>query len=1132
MSKNFFKNLKCIGESSLSSIDDILVTPPQTPIPPPPPKPNHPKNPDLVVVGPKPKPAMPMQRTPPKNTTPRQQTNGAGASLTADVTQTTAPPANVNQQPAASTQSAQNQIPISQGSEPYVHPNGRVNNTPTTGSGSAQANVAATAAGTSAAIGAATGARPRNNQSNQDVDMIGVAVDEDEIPEEDLQVDEEIEKSVDETPEQKVRWKQLMGYTIRPKVKYQNDMKLVLRAIKNKNDWEQVAALLEQMEASFEDWEAKRVRAMTERHEKLVENDVLLAKMQCDYVRIKNQGKEFIQEQQHAQHQQHQQMMQESLAAANQNVANMEYIAQEAELRAAAAAQFAANANGISNPPPSVEMGAGGAPPFNDGQAQTTTVDEQGRAISAMSLATRESSPSFNWDDNYGGQVFWDQTSNSNAQHIDPRLTNSAAQLPKRARTDQQQSRPLGRGTMMAPGAGGQPPAQQANVTYAQVHQPPPVELQRNQQVLQGGLPVTQPQATQPQAAQLTTNQQPPQQQLPQQQLMVNAQPNYQYLAQPVPQYSQMIPPGRPTATMPPPAMNTPHQPPLHSFQTIQQQQGAVGGQFMPPQQGAVGGQFIPPNAQQQQFQYPQQLQLLWQQQQQQQLQLQLQTAQVLKEINDGNQRTQEDRNSDIKTIAESIHFKKLVIKDHVPMLKTDPSKPLLAADFAAWLRKMESYEKKFLDNYNSSTKYEELYSQMITRVDGSANLLIYNKNPDESSYEKAIQLLKQTFYSKKDLQQQTIDRLKEFKKVVDTDESLLEGHSILSDILRTIEELELRPKDLNYLFIMGFILPKVSVKLQQRYFKWIEEEKKKPENEIYPLGWDADPGEFLPLMRDHRGAIRDQTALRGNRPQQGGGPAAGSSSQQQQGRNNQGRNNGNSGQPRSNATGTTSKESCGFCKALGKTASHKAVHNCDSIEKIFKKNGGVNGGGAEAVHRICLQEGHSCRLCFAKGHKAKNCDKAEALPKCNQKIKHGKRKGETCGANHNKHLHYETAPAEPKAGAAGGASKQQQTKSGAGAKKSPNKQGGGYRRSNATSTGGAGAAGGSGGQNNQPRNNPRAPPQNLQGAMVPYQNFMAVPQPTPVPLWYSQGPMPPQRNNNRQVPDSTTGAGSRNQQQ
>merc|ERR1712218_677320 len=516
---------------------------------------------------------------------------------------------------------------------------------------------------------------------------------------------------------------------------------------------------------------------------------------------------------------------------------------------------------------------------------------------------------------------------------------------------------------------------------------------------------------------------------------MVNAQPNYQYLAQPVPQYSQMIPPGRPTATMPPQAMNAPHQPPLHSFQTIQQQQSAVDGQF------------IPPNAQQQNFQYPQQLQLLWQQQQQQQLQLQLQTAQVLKEINDGNQRTQEDRNSDIKTIAESIHFKKLVIKDHVPMLKTDPNKPLLAADFAAWLRKMESYEKKFLHCYNSSTKYEELYSQLITRVDGSANLLIYNKNPDESSYEKAIQLLKQTFYSKKDLQQQTTDRLKDFKKVVDTDESLLEGHSILSDILRTIEELELRPKDLNYLFIMGFILPKVSVKLQQRYFKWIEEEKKKPENEIYPLGWDADPGEFLPLMRDHRGAIRDQTSLRGNRPQQGGGPAAGaggSSSQQQQGRNNQGRNNGNNGQNRSNATqSATNNENCGFCKALGKTASHKKVRNCDSIEKLFKKNGGINGSGSEAIHKICVQEGYSCRLCLAKGHKAKNCDKADSIPKCTQLMKNGKRKGQACGANHNKFLHYETAPSEPKSGGAG-ATEQQQTKSGSGAKKSKNTQGGG----------------------------------------------------------------------------------------
>ena len=532
----------------------------------------------------------------------------------------------------------------------------------------------------------------------------------------------------------------------------------------------------------------------------------------------------------------------------------------------------------------------------------------------------------------------------------------------------------------------------------------------------------------------------------------------------------------------------------------------------------------------------------MWQQQQQNQLQLQtgfLQTAQVLKEIHEGNQRTQEKEDSAIKVIAESIHARKLVIKDHVPVLRIDPNKPLTAADFAAWLRKMQAYEKKFFDyNTNSTTKCEELYSQLLTRVDGSAYLLIYNKNPDETTYEKSIQLLKETFYSKRDLQQQTIDRLRYFKKIIDTDESLLDGHSTLSDIFRTMEELNLREKDLNYLFIMGFILPKLSEKFQQRYFKWVDEQKKIPGNEIYPLGWDAEPSEILPLMRDHRGAIRDQSSLRGNRHQQGGGPAtgaSGSSSQQQQGRNNQGRNNGNNGQTRSNATTTTSKETCGFCKASGKTNSHKAVHSCESIEKIFKKNGGIHGKGSEAVHKICVQEGHKCKLCFARGHKVKNCDKAESLPKCTQKMKYGKRKGETCGKNHNKFLHYETAPSEPNSGSAsGGATKQQQTKSAgakAGAKRSPNKQGGGYRRSNATSTGGAGAAGGAGGQNNQPQSNPNAPPQNLQGAMVPYHNFVAVPQPAPVPMWYSQSPMPPQRYNGRQMPDSTTGAIPKSQQ-
>ena len=50
---------------------------------------------------------------------------------------------------------------------------------------------------------------------------------------------------------------------------------------------------------------------------------------------------------------------------------------------------------------------------------------------------------------------------------------------------------------------------------------------------------------------------------------------------------------------------------------------------------------------------------------------------------------------------------------------------------------------------------------------------------------------------------------------------------------------------------------------------------------------------------------------------------------------------------------------------------------------------------------------------------------------------------------------------------------------------------------------------------------------------MVPYQQqFVAVPQPTPVPYWYPQAPVQQQRYNNRQAPDSTTGAVPKHQQQ
>ena len=133
--------------------------------------------------------------------------------------------------------------------------------------------------------------------------------------------------------------------------------------------------------------------------------------------------------------------MQQSAAAAEQNIANMESLADDAaqrlqveqqrvanvraqedraaeEERAAAAAQFAASAGGMANPPPSTEAGtgAGAPPPVNNDRTHAAAgqddIDliEQDRALSAMSLHTHRSTPTteMSWDLNNGGQIYWD----------------------------------------------------------------------------------------------------------------------------------------------------------------------------------------------------------------------------------------------------------------------------------------------------------------------------------------------------------------------------------------------------------------------------------------------------------------------------------------------------------------------------------------------------------------------------------------------------------------------------------------------------------------------------------------------------------------------------------------------------
>ena len=161
----------------------------------------------------------------------------------------------------------------------------------------------------------------------------------------------------------------------------------------------------------------------------------------------------------------------QSLRIEQERVANLRAQEDRAaeEERAAAAADFAATAGGMDNPPPFTEAGTGAPPPVNNDRTHAAAgqddIDllEQDRALSAMSLHTHRSSPTteMSWDLNNGGQIFWDPTSNSNAQHVDPRLTNSARQPPKKARLEQQQASPISRGIMMPPEAVDPPPIQE-----------------------------------------------------------------------------------------------------------------------------------------------------------------------------------------------------------------------------------------------------------------------------------------------------------------------------------------------------------------------------------------------------------------------------------------------------------------------------------------------------------------------------------------------------------------------------------------------------------------------------------------------------------------------------------------------
>ena len=568
------KNVNCLAHASLSSSDNLIVSPPPNP----PPKPNSSKPPDIIIVGPKPE-TMSVRHSP-KKSMPQHQNSGAGAPPPAAVTTASAqqqPSTTTVAPPPAATVQAGASKPAStspKGFAPYIPPHACDRGTPPT-SGGAHAPAAA------AEIGVATGAVPKNNSKRQE-NVIGIDDDKDDsdfqgifVPEVDLRVDKSIEKNVVEKPEQKLRWRQFMALTIHPKQDYMKSLKLVTTALKNKNQWQQLNVLVEQMEMCFSVYKNARVRAMSERDIQITNSDHLLNDLTAEFLKTKGCAKEYIQQQQ---------QLEASTAAANKNVENMTILAEESEKRLCEQqARVASASGGAHSFPAFTEAGTVVTPPFSHEGATATTVgqtrlvdenvttdqnepldlDDNEQAMSVMSMNTRETSPSLTWDHNNGGQGFWDASTNSWAQHIDPKLTNQ--QIAKKARFDQQQQHhgTSNMSTMIPPGAGGailatsnqaltnqqiydnmsrqqQQQLQQqmmTNVTY--VHQPQPRVAQPGlqQQWVHSGLPVTRSSA-----AQLTTSsvQQPPL--MAQQQQVVGAPAHFQYMAPPLSQVSYMAP--------------------------------------------------------------------------------------------------------------------------------------------------------------------------------------------------------------------------------------------------------------------------------------------------------------------------------------------------------------------------------------------------------------------------------------------------------------------------------------------------------------------------------------------------------------------------------------------------------------
>ena len=323
-------------------------------------------------------------------------------------------------------------------------------------------------------------------------------------------------------------------------------------------------------------------------------------------------------------------------------------------------------------------------------------------------------------------------------------------------------------------------------------------------------------------------------------------------------------------------------------------------------------------------------------------------------------------------------------------------------SDFNHWLSEANTMEKRMNElQFTGLNKYHALRH----RLEGQAKACTRVDFPNDESYDRAINLLKDRYYNKALAMREWFRRMKTLPKI--PEEQHLKVNEVTTEILNLIEQLgnkKITLKEMEFLLLAEMIEPKLN-KVGAEIWEKIRIDK---ENDEASLGHDMvteDLKRCLIMMRTkitnrefNRALNKDDTKSTddGKKKQE----LKKKQEEERKAKNLYGQSTSNEAsvknQQPSNGKGTCPVDGCEATLNPNDKGGHAFVLYCPVLKKM-----------AQAERwKFYQASGSKCKNCFSISHEFDSCPVNRGT--CDIKLTKGPKEGTPCGRKHNRLLHFE----------------------------------------------------------------------------------------------------------------------------